>query len=172
MLLQRVWGVRRLKNVRRLGMLGGTLASCALALATVVPSAYALACGSQNHHKTTQTSNSHHIHKTTQTTGSQVHETSTVRYVYVYKCSCKKDHHSSSTNHHGSDNHSSNSDSQSTTSHHGSSGGKTSGNSTSGKTSGNNTNGGSSQPVQPGTSVTGSGTTPRLPLTGSDPESL
>jgi hypothetical protein len=160
MLLQRVWGVRRLRNVRRLGMLGGTLASCALALATIVPSAYALACGSQNHHKTTQTSNSHHTQETTQTPGSHVHETSTVRYVYVYKCSCEKGHHSSSTNHHESGNHSSNSGGKSTTSQHGSS---------SGNTSGPGPNGGSNQPDQPVTSGSGSGPTPLLPYTGSDP---
>jgi len=160
MLLQRVWGVRRLRNVRRLGMLGGTLASCALALATIVPSAYALACGSQNHHKTTQTSDSHHAQKTTQTPGSHVHETSTVRYVYVYKCSCEKGHHSSSTNHHGSDNHGSNSGGKGTTSQHGSN---------SGKASGPGTNGGSNQPNHPGTSSAGSGATPLLPYTGSDP---
>jgi hypothetical protein len=157
MLLQRVWGARRLKNVRRLGMLGGTLASCALALATVVPSAYAFACGIQSHHKSTHTSNSHYVHKTAQASDSLVHATSTVRYVYVYKCSCGKDHHSSSSKHHGSDNHSSDSGGKNTNSHHSSSGGTTSSNT------------GSKKTPQPGTSGGGSGPTPLLPLTGSDP---
>lgn len=163
MLLQRVWGVCRSGNTRRLGMVGGTIASCALALATVVPSAYALACGIQNHQKTTQTSSSHHVQKTTQTSSSHTHKTSNTRYVYVYECSCGKDHHSSSNNHHQSDSHGSKSDGKSKSSHHISSGGNTSSHTSS---SSSGTNGGSSQP---GSTGSGSGTTPGLPFTGSDP---
>jgi hypothetical protein len=160
MLLQRVWG--RLRNVRKLGMLGATLASCGLALATVVPTAYALACGSQNHHKTTQISSSHNNVvqvaqssgsrnelQVAQSSGSSAHESPTV--LYVYKCSCKKDHRSPSTTHHDSDSHGSNSDTKDTGSHHSSTSGGTN------TASGGNSNGG------------GSNTTPGLPFTGSDP---
>lgn len=171
MLLQRVWGVRRLKNVRRLGMWGGTLASCALALATVVPSAYALACGSQHDHKTIQTSSSRHMHNTAQNSGGYLHATSTVHDVYVNTCSCEKDRHLSSATHHGSDSHGSSSDAKGTGSHHRSTGGDTNtGTASSGGTHGGSSqlvsNGGSGQPVSSGG---GSSTTPGLPFTGSDP---
>jgi hypothetical protein len=172
MLLQRVWG--RLRNVRKLGMLGATLASCGLALATVVPTAYALACGGQNHHKTTQISSSHNnvvqvaqssgSHnelQIAQSSGSSAHESPTV--LYVYKCSCKKDHRSPSATQHNSDSHGSNSDTKDTENHH---------NSTSGDTNtriadNSNANGKSGQPASSGG---GSNTTPGLPFTGSSPD--
>jgi hypothetical protein len=162
MLLQRVWSACRLGRVRRLGMLGGTLASCALALATVVPSAYALACGVQNHHKTVQTS-SQHVHKTTQTSNSHAHGTSDVRYVYVYKCSCGKDQHSSSDTHHSSGNHGSDNSGNKGTDNKSTRDKSTGGHHHS--NSGGGSNGGS-KPGQGG----GSSGTPNLPFTGSDPD--
>jgi hypothetical protein len=166
MLLQRVWSEVRLKNARRVGMLGATLVACGLVLATVVPSAYALACGIQKHHKTMQTASSQNVLQVAQTSGSQnvlqiaqtsstgVHKTSTVHY--VYKCSCEKDHHQTTTTHYSENKHNSSSGKKSTGNHHSSSGGTSIA-----------SHGGSGQPVANGG---GSGTTPGLPFTGSNPD--